>query len=88
VSMFLFMEFLKFSLNKKQVGEEYATNIFTTSLSLGKDMVKVRSSSSDCSTRFMKVILLEISLVRTSLQFRCTETGLLYTCTVVQLIQS
>ena len=35
-------------------------------------------SSCDWSIRFMKVILLELPLVRTRLQYRCTETGLQY----------
>ena len=38
--------------------------------------------------RFMKVILLGLSLVSTSLQYRRTETGLQYKCTAVQLIQA
>ena len=42
--------------------------------------------SCDWSIRFMKVILL--SLVRTSLQYRCTQNGLQYKCTAVQLIQA
>ena len=47
--------------------------------------------SCDWLTRFMKVILLGLSLVRTSLQFlqyMCTESGLQYKHTAVQLIQA
>ena len=43
---------------------------------------------SDWSTLFMQVTLLVLSLVRTSLQCRCAETGLQYKCTAVQLIQA
>ena len=39
-------------------------------------------------TRFMKIILLGLSLVRTILQYGCTETGLQYKRTAVQLIQA
>ena len=44
--------------------------------------------SCDWSTRFMKVILLGLSLVRTSLQYRCVVTGLQYKHTAVQQITS
>jgi hypothetical protein len=42
----------------------------------------------DWSTQFMKVILLGLSLVSTSLQYSRTETGLQYKRTAVQLIQA
>jgi hypothetical protein len=37
-----------------------------------------KNLSCDCSTRFMKVILLGLSLVSTSLQYWRSETGLQY----------
>ena len=51
----------------------------------------LRIQSCDWSTRFMRVILLGLSLVSTNLrvlQHRCTVTGLQYKCTAVQLIQA
>ena len=51
----------------------------------------LKNQSCDWSTRFMKVILLGLSLVRTDLQvlqYRRTENGLQYECTAVQLIQA
>ena len=42
--------------------------------------------SCDMTTWFMKVILLGLSLARTSLQYSCSETGLQYKCTAVRLI--
>ena len=51
-------------------------------------MVTSKNLSCDWLTRFMKVILLGLSLVRTSLQYRCAETGLQYKRTAVQLIQA
>jgi hypothetical protein len=47
-----------------------------------------KSKDCDLSTRFMRVILLGLSLVSTSLQYRRTETGLQYERTAVQLIQA
>ena len=47
-----------------------------------------KNLSCDWSTRFMKVILLGLSLVSTSLQYRRKETRLQYKCTAVQLIQA
>ena len=72
--------------------------IFSTSISLGKGrgqraaiklqglgMEGAMPKSKDCDwlTRFMQVILLGLSLVRTSLQYMCTETGLQYKHTAV-----
>jgi hypothetical protein len=47
-----------------------------------------KSKDCDWPTRFMKVILLGLSLVSTSLQYRRTETGLKYKRTAVQLIKA
>ena len=47
-----------------------------------------KNLSCDWSTWFMKMLLLGLSLVRTSLQYRCTETGLQDKRTSVQLIQA
>ena len=55
-------------------------------LRVGETMPK--NLSCDWLTQFMKFILLGLSLVRTSLQYRCTETGLQYKHTAVQLIQA
>ena len=52
---------------------------------------ELKIQSCDWSTRFMKVILLRLSLVSTNvqvLQYRCTFTGLQYKHTAVQLIQA
>ena len=42
----------------------------------GKDQGMPRNLSCDWLTRFMRVILLGLSLVGTNLQYRRTETGL------------
>jgi hypothetical protein len=54
----------------------------------GMGMAMPKSKYCDWSTRFMKVILLGLSLVSTSLQYRRTETGLQHKLTAVQLIQA
>ena len=68
-----------------------ACHVFTTSVSLGKgrgqhaavkgkihDEGMPKDLGCDWSTRFMRVILLGLSLVGTNLQYRRTETGLQY----------
>ena len=62
--------------------------VSTTSVSLGKGRgqhaaikwkgAMAKNLSCDWSTRFMRVILLGLSLVGTNLQYRRTETGLQY----------